>query len=105
LILWDNNEGGTEFSEKLEFFTRMADIPFRVWDVFQEVINNDDLPEGCEVRIRAFYGYGYVVYIFCNDPETLERVVFEKTKDHIRKYHDRYGLSEDDLKRYSEIIN
>jgi len=29
-----------------------------------------------EVRIRTFYRYGYVAYVFCNDPETLEKVVF-----------------------------
>ena len=104
LILWENEDEGIEFSEKLEFFTRMADIPFRVWDIFNEVINNDDLPEGCDVQIRAFYGYGYIVYIFCNDPDTLEKVVLEKTKEHIQKYYDKYGLSERDLERYVEIL-
>lgn len=82
----------------------MADIPFRVWDIFNEVINNDDLPEGCDVQIRALYGYSYIVYIFCNDPDTLKKVVLEKTKEHIQKYYDKYGLSERDMERYAEIL-
>lgn len=44
-----------EKSEKLEWFTRVSGLLFRVWDVLQEVVNNDELPENCEVRIRAFY--------------------------------------------------
>jgi len=56
------------------------------------------------VRIRVYYGYGYTVYVFCNDPETLVDVELEKTKEHIQKYYVKYDLSEDDLERYAKIL-
>ena len=72
LITWDNAAGGCEYPdviEDLEWFTRMSDMPFRVWDVLQEVVNNADLPDGCEVGIRAFYVGSYIIFIFSNDLE------------------------------------
>ncbi|MDW7777211.1 MAG: hypothetical protein SCH39_12875 [Methanosarcinales archaeon] len=107
LMSWDNSEGGSDYNceiNELELLTRMSDLPFRVWDVLQEVVNNDGLPEGCEVGIRAFYVNSYIVFIFCNDPQTLAHVVLEKTKEHIRRYNDLYSLDADDLERYSEIL-
>jgi len=69
-----------------------------------EVVNNDDLPDGCEVSTRAFYVNSYIIFIFCNDPHTLADVVQEKTKEHIRRYNDQYCLEADDLERDSEIL-
>ncbi len=48
-IFLDNVQLELEWDDDLEWFTRMSDLPFRVWDVLQEVVNNDYLPEGCEV--------------------------------------------------------
>jgi len=107
LITWDNAAGGCKYPdviEDLEWFTRMSDMPFRVWDVLQEVMNTDDLPEGCKVGIRAFYVDSYIVFIFCNDPHTVADVVREKTKELIRRYNDKYCLDADELERYSEIL-
>ncbi len=107
LVLWGNAEGGSEYNyeiSELEFLTRMSGLPFRVWDVLQDVVNNNDLPEGCEVGIKAFYVNSYIVFIFCNDPQTLAHVVLEKTKEYIRRYNDQYCLDADDLERYSEIL-
>ena len=87
--MWDNSEGGTEYSEvisELEWLTRMSDLPFRVWDVLQEIVNNNELPEGCEVKLRAFYFYSYIVFLFGNNPEKLADVVREKTEEYIQKY-------------------
>ncbi|MDF1531302.1 MAG: hypothetical protein P1P72_03125, partial [ANME-2 cluster archaeon] len=42
LMSWDNSEGGSDYNceiNELEFLTRMSDLPFRVWDVLQEVVN------------------------------------------------------------------
>jgi len=107
LISWDNAAGGSEYNREiseLEWLTRMSDLPFRVWDVLQEVVNKDDLPDGCEVGIRAFYVNSYIVFIFCNDPHTLADVVREKTKELIRRYNDQYCLDADEFERYSEIL-
>ena len=67
----------------------MSDLPFRVWDVLQEVINCDELPEGCEVRIRAFYVNGYCAFVFGNDDEMLVDVVRKKTEGIIRDYAEK----------------
>ena len=103
-IFLDNVQLELEWDEDLEWFTRMSDMPFRVWDVLQEVVNNDDLSDGCEVSIRAFYVNSYIIFIFCNDPHTLADVVQEKTKEHIRRYNDQYCLEADELERYSKIV-
>ena len=89
LIMWDNSVGGTEYSEaisELEWLTRMSDLPFRVWDVLQEIVNNDELPEGCEAKLRAFYFCSYIFFVFSNNPEKLADVVREKTKEYICQY-------------------
>ncbi len=107
LLLWDTLEVGGEYRPQLydlEWVTRMAHIPFRVWDVFQEVINNDELPKNCEVRIRAFYVGAHIVFIFGNDPKALADIVLEKTKEYIRKYNKQYSLEEVDRERFVALL-
>jgi hypothetical protein len=82
----------------------MANLPFRVWDIFQEVINNE-LPESCEVRIRAFYVGAHIVIIFCTDPEVLSDIMLARTKEFIRKYDEQYSLEEGDKERFAEILS
>jgi hypothetical protein len=87
LLLWESAEIGAELSDEitnLEWITRMSNLPFRVWDVLQEMINNDGLP--CEVRIRAFYVGDNIVFVFGNDAKALTDAVLEKTKEYIRGY-------------------
>jgi|GEM_PF-6707862 len=67
----------------------MSDLPFRVWDVLQEVINNDELPEGCDVRMRAFYVNDHCAFVFGNDAEMLADVVWKKTEEYIRDYAEK----------------
>lgn len=108
LLLWDSSETGFEHSEEisnLEWFTRMSNLPFRVWDVLQELINNNSLPEGCDVRIRAFYVSGYIVLIFGNNPKMLADIVLEKTKKHIRKYCIQYPSDKESSEQYSELLD
>ena len=64
----------------------MSDLPFRVWDVLQEVINCDELPEGCDVRIRAFYVNGHCAFVFGNDAQMLADVVRKRTEGNIRDF-------------------
>ncbi len=107
LLLWDTLEVGGEYQHELynlEWVTRMAHIPFRVWDVLQEVINNDELPENCEVRIRAFYVGAHIVFLFGNNPKALADMVLEKTKGYIQKYNKQYSLDEVDRERFAEIL-
>jgi len=107
LVSWDNAAGGSDYNSdisELEWMTRMSDLPFRVWDVLQDVVNNNDLPEGCETGIRAFYVHSYITFIFTNNPSAFARVVREKTEQYIREYNNRYSLAEDDRQRYSEIL-
>jgi len=107
LIMWDNATGGCEYNYEIfeqEWITRMSDLPFRIWDVLQEIVNNNDMPDGCETGIRSFYVHSYIAFIFTNDPATLARVVRERTEQYIREYNARYSLAEDDRQRYSEIL-
>lgn len=75
----------------------MSGLPFRVWDVLQEIINTDDLPEGCEVRIRAFYVSDYIVFVFGNDAKALVDAVLEKCNEYIRNYNVQYPLDKEEL--------
>ena len=61
----------------------MSDLPFRVWDVLQEVINCDELPDGCDVRMRAFYENGHSAFVFGNDDEMLVDVVRKKMEGYL----------------------
>lgn len=78
-------------------------MPFRTWDLLQEIINNDELPENCEIRIRAFYISSYIV--FGDNPKALSEAVMEKTKEHIRKYASQYPLEDADRKRFAGILS
>jgi hypothetical protein len=82
----------------------MSHLPFRVWDVLQEVINNNELPKNCEVRIRAFYVGAHIVFLFGNNTKALADIVLGKTKEYIRKYDKHYSLDEDDRERFAELL-
>ncbi len=82
----------------------MSDLPFRVWDVLQEMINNDELPEGCDVRIRAFYVNGHCAFVFGNDAEMLVDVIRKRTVGNIRDYGEKFGLSLNDKERFFKIL-
>jgi hypothetical protein len=107
LLLWDTLEVGNEYQPQiynLERATRMSHLPFRVLDVLQEVLNNDELPKNCEVRIRAFYFGAHVVFIFGNNPKALADIVLARTKEYIRKYDKQYSLEEADRERFVELL-
>jgi hypothetical protein len=105
ILLYDSFEFGMIYADEiddLEWFTRMSHLPFRVWDVLQEIINNDELPKGCEVRIRAFYVSDYIVFVFGNDAKALAHAVLEKTKEYIIKYNAQFPLDKEDYERFFE---
>lgn len=77
---------------------------FRVWDVLQEIINNDDLPEGYKIRFRAFYVNDYIVFVFWIDAQKLADFVLGKTIEEIRKYNSQNYLNEEDKERFKEIL-
>ncbi len=107
LILWETYESGVKYSDEidnLDWFTRVSGLPFRVWDILQEIINNDELPENCEVRIRAFYVADFIAFVFGNDSKALADAVLEKTKEEIRKYDAEYSLEEANRERFAEIL-
>ncbi len=107
LLLWESSEFEMQYPDEiydLDWLTRVSGLPFRVWDVLQEIINNDELPENCEVRIRAFYVSDFIVFVFGNDAKALAGAVLEKTKEEIRKYDEQYPLEEVDRERFAEIL-
>ena len=88
LLFWDNRAGGveSEIISNLDWYTRGTDLPFGIYDVFKEVVNNDDLPKECEVKIRTFYDDDYSVFVFGNKPETILETILDKTLEEIKNF-------------------
>jgi hypothetical protein len=106
LLMWESTEFEMQYPDEidnLEWVTRVSGLPFRVWDILQEIINNDELPQNCEVRMRAFYVSDFIVFVFGNDTKALVDAVLEKTKEEIRKYDAEYSLEEADRERFAEV--